>query len=198
MAVTRRMARQKAANNKKLQKNSAKNKLKDCIVRIRRLTEADIFAATNSASTSVDNDNEKHYSLRQKKAKPETKTIEHKPKPSLALVKSVSSSYNSLWNMAKKNRSLPQANTIVLAKMKSFSPWPSKLVSINGVKAFVYFFGTNNHGTVLFKEVVPFNETSSVIRILATMKIQHFKKAIREAEIFIGIPSELSILNEIF
>lgn len=184
MAVTRRMARLKAANLKQNKKSSKTNKIKECIVKLNRLTQAEISSAIN---TNLNNGLEQKPSQQTKVTK--------RDKTSTVVVKSVS--MPSLWNTMKKNRTMPIINSIVLAKMKSYSPWPSKLIQIKGKNAYVYFFGTNNHGTVQFDEVVPFIEATSVIKLLPAIKINHYKKAVREAEVFQGIPPELSILHNV-
>lgn len=80
--------------------------------------------------------------------------------------------------------------------MRSYSPWPAKLISKEKNRAEVYFFGTNNHGVVKTDEIVAFNDAHLLLKKLLTMKIKHYEKAVREAEIFQGIPLHLSILNE--
>lgn len=194
MVVTRQMLRKKLANAKK----NAERKIpvRDCFVLLERLTKEDVYAAVHPPTDASVKNNAGNHRLRQRKPKPEKKKTERKQKSSTAIVKATSTSLNHFWKTAKINRTVPKLNTIVLAKMRTFSPWPSKLVSIENNKALVYFFGTNNHGTVPFEDVVPFYETVSVLKILITMKIQFFKKAVREAEIFLGVPPMMSILNE--
>lgn len=91
---------------------------------------------------------------------------------------------------------MPALNTLVLAKMKTWSPWPSKLLQIGEKRAYVYFFGTENHGYVDNGEIVSFVDSQILISKLASMKIPDYKRAVREAEISVHVPMHLSILNQ--
>lgn len=113
-------------------------------------------------------------------------------------MKSSTQSVAVMWAAAKRRRQqIPAINSLVLAKMKKYSPWPSKLLSIEGKRAYVYFFGSNNHGHVDKDEIADFHDNELMVLKLATMKITDYKKAVREAEIFGNIPWCLSVLNRL-
>lgn len=185
MVVTRRMAKLKLqtlnqTKHKRSKYREQRHQIKDCVVKLERISPERIAALTAPPPKKI-------------KRK---KRIEHKR--STALAKSSSQSVIMLWAEAKRNRkTIPKVNCIILAKMFKYSPWPSKLVEIRNKSAYVYFFGTNNHGTVKLEEIVDFGDTHLLVKKLSTMKIQYFSKAVREAEVFQGIPSENSILNQI-
>lgn len=82
--------------------------------------------------------------------------------------------------------------------MKSFSPWPAKLVGIKNKNALVYFFGINNHGEVKVDEIVNFQDGAELIKVLSSKKIKDYRKAVREAEVFMNVPVERSILNRVY
>lgn len=150
-----------------------------CFVKLERLSLHEINKATAPPKS---------------KAKKKKGKIEKKQSQPLA--SSRSQNCNTMWNNLKKNRlQVPPINSTVLAKMRSYSPWPAKLISFTDKKAMVYFFGTNNHGNVPLENVVAFADTNELIRQLLLMKIKFFKRAVREAEVSRGIPIELSMLN---
>lgn len=126
---------------------------------------------------------------------------------SAAISKCVVSTLNSLINGAWKvcKMSFRAANTpireddLVLAKMKSYSPWPARVdgFSKNKKRMNVYFYGTNNTGIVDAVEVVKFEQCHDVIKLLLLRKISEFHKAVREIESILGIRPELSLLKEL-
>lgn len=106
------------------------------------------------------------------------------------------------WRRCKQITSQLAIGNIVLAKMKSYPPWPSFIESItaNGKRAQVYFFGTQNRGTVELKETVLFETANDVIRLLLKRpqdrNMKFFMRGILEAERVIGIDDENSITKE--
>lgn len=136
------------------------------------------------------------YSLRKKINSLPAPATAPARKTSNAIVKVNSQCPKTLWNELKKSRTgIPAKNTIIISKMRSYTPWPSKLVSIKGGQALVYFFGTGQHGEVKSDEIIPFEDGLLLLKLYSLKKIKDFRRAVREAEVFLNIPSDKSILN---
>lgn len=104
--------------------------------------------------------------------------------------------YSSNVGKSQKSKTeTPAVSTVVLAKMKGWSPWPSKLVSISSGRALVYFFGTDNHGHVPVADVLSFKKLDFIVKLLIAANIKQYRKAVREAELCMGIPIQYSVLN---
>lgn len=109
---------------------------------------------------------------------------------------------NDAWKRCKNifhNQNIAlEEGQYVMTKMRSFSPWPAKIngFSKNKKKVYVYFYGTNNSGTVEIKETIPFQKSDEVIRMQLLRHLQCFAKGIREVETELGISAEMSITNE--
>lgn len=111
--------------------------------------------------------------------------------------KSLAELANDAWKRCKiqnKNKSL-DVDEYVLAKMKSYSPWPAKITGFtkNRKKAYVYFYGTHNSGSVEVNEIAAFQDAGEVIRMLLPRHLICFEKGVVEIERELGIPDELSI-----
>lgn len=88
---------------------------------------------------------------------------------------------------------------IVLFKMRGFCAWPARVIKIVGRKAEIQFFGDNTtQSSDIEKNFYKF-ETSvdHILSLLRNRKNPLYGKAIREAEIALGIPMELSVLNKV-
>lgn len=95
---------------------------------------------------------------------------------------------------------IPEIGTVVLAKMRSYKPWPAVILSSNGRTVFwVKFFGKESHGSVKKNDCVPFDKTIECIveflKAIPTNQHDDYKRSVREAEIALGIPPERSLLN---
>lgn len=93
-----------------------------------------------------------------------------------------------------------EINVIVLAKMRSYRPWPAIVLNDNGRTVFwVRFFGKGSHGSVKKVDCVPFDKTTEcVVQFLQAAKngpCDDYRRAVREAEIALSIPAEKSLLN---
>lgn len=117
---------------------------------------------------------------------------------------SLSSLITSAWTKCKRDfKTTSQTlnlGDIVMAKMATFSPWPSRIESFTQSKkkrANVFFFGDGRHGIVDVAEIVPFADCHEMIRIIAIRKVSAFHKGVSEVESLFGIPSELSLLNPV-
>lgn len=86
----------------------------------------------------------------------------------------------------------------VLAKMRGYMPWPARISHFTKDKSRVscYFYGTNNNGSVNVKEMVPFGDGFSTIRLIKLRHVKYFEKGVKEVELEHGIPEYLSSLRE--
>lgn len=83
--------------------------------------------------------------------------------------------------------------------MKGFSAWPGQIISFtkSHTSAQIYFYGSHNIGRVDEAEIIPFNDAHQVIRLLLLRpNYFEFKKGIKEVEMKMNIPDNLSIINE--
>lgn len=114
-------------------------------------------------------------------------------------VKTLTQLINDEWRGCKRafkeNKNIFNIDAIVMAQMKGYSPWPSqiKVINKNGKRANVFFFGTSNTGGVNISEIVPMEMCSELIRLLLLRKISNFSKGVREAELCLAIPIEMSL-----
>lgn len=116
--------------------------------------------------------------------------------PLKTTVKSLNQLIDIEWRSTKyANRDEIQLNQIVLAKMRGYSPWPGSVQGFtkNKKRAHLYFFGTNNTGSVDVAEIVHFEKSIEVVRLLLLRPLNGFLKAVLEAERILGIDERLSI-----
>lgn len=200
MAVTRRMAKQKVINANKKNKMKPTINFRQCTVKLDRLSQKEIeeMAILSIEKIPLKSPVKRKHNLRNKPT-PSIVPTETKKRAKNVVARNTQCP-SKLWNNLKSSRRniVPAINSIVLAKMKTYSPWPSKLVGVRKSNALVYFFGTNNHGEVKLDEIVEFAEAPQLIKVLCSKKIKDYRKAVREAEIFMNVPSEKSILNEVY
>lgn len=119
------------------------------------------------------------------------------------ITKTIIQLVNENWVQTKREKKsskiLLKENDLIMGKMKGYSPWPGKIIcfSKNRKSAQVYFYGTHNQGSVLEAEMTLFQYSHDVIRLqLLRPLLIDFRKGIREAEIEMQIPDELSITRE--
>lgn len=111
---------------------------------------------------------------------------------------------NSAWRRclaaSKKNGAVLTVGQHVMAKMKSWSPWPAVIISFNANKkrVNVFFYGTKEEGKVDSQDIAQFGDSCEVIRLLLLRKntLFGFEKGIREVETLNNIPIELSMTTE--
>lgn len=105
------------------------------------------------------------------------------------------------WNQCRKKyketKNILEIGLIIMAQMRGYSAWPSRIISINKKRAKVFFYGTSNTGGVDVANIVPMEHCAEVIRLLLIRRTAAFAKGVREAEIYLGIPDEISVLNVI-
>lgn len=114
--------------------------------------------------------------------------------------KTIAELANDAWKRCKYSKSKDitfEVDQFVIGKMKSFPPWPCKIVGFtkNRKKVHVYFYGTHNSGSIEVNEITLFENSDEVIHLLLLRHLQCFAKGIREVEVELGIPAELSIIN---
>lgn len=119
------------------------------------------------------------------------------------ITKTLNSHINDAWRSCKKKfldtKQSIQVNDIVMAKMKTYSAWPARLLAFtqNNKRASVHFFGTNNTGHVDVIEIVPFHHCHDVITLLLLRKLGDFHKGITEIETILKVPDDLSLLKQV-
>lgn len=118
--------------------------------------------------------------------------------------KTIAEIANDTWKRCKIDSKSKQikldVGQYVMAKMKSFSPWPARVTGFtkNRKKVYVHFYGTHDTGSIEVAEITLFEDSKDVIRIQLLRSLDCFAKGIREIETELGIPDELSITNRHF
>lgn len=90
-----------------------------------------------------------------------------------------------------------QIGDLVMARMKGYSPWPSRVENFSSNTKIVtcFFFGTHNYGPVGSKNIIPFILASETARLVCLCPPNAYIKAVKEIEYKSGVPDELSCLN---
>lgn len=113
--------------------------------------------------------------------------------------KTLAAESDRAWRAAKKkNNAELQIGQLVVAKMRTYSPWPGQIRTFaqNGKRAEIYFFGTDNTGMVDIREIVHSIHAREVMRLLLLRKIALYQKAVRELERICGVSDDSSLLKE--
>lgn len=84
--------------------------------------------------------------------------------------------------------------SIVLAHMRTYSPWPACVIELNEKTVKVKFFGDDTVGTVKIENIGLIHENEILIKSLLNKKIPNYRKAIAEVEVVLKVPSDLSLL----
>lgn len=84
---------------------------------------------------------------------------------------------------------------VVIAKMTSYSAWPSRILSFRKSCVNVHFFGDDTTGTVKYENIGLFGDNSELIKQNVKKNLKNYYKAVRCAEGALNVPRELSILN---
>lgn len=123
------------------------------------------------------------------------------PKIKKNIPKTLNQFISDEWNQCKKKyketKNILEIGLIVMAQMRGYSAWPSRIISISKKRANVFFYGTSNTGGVDVANIVPMEYCAEVIRLLLIRKTADFAKGVREAEIQQGIPDEKSVLRNV-
>lgn len=161
-------------------------------VNLVRLTQKQIETAM--ANNLID---KPKYNLRQRIKK------EGRPPNPIANKKKKSSATNQICNkeqmtaerlwvvLKRENDKEVENNMYCLSKMRTFSPWPSKVLNTNEKTTEVYFFGDGTTGKVATAEIVPLDKCVSLMKKL--FHLNGYIRAVREMEIYLGIPQHASI-----
>lgn len=88
-----------------------------------------------------------------------------------------------------------EIGSVVLAHMPTYSEWPACILRIDKSRVLVSFFGENLTGTVNADRIGPIDQNSELIKYLLKKKINKYKKAVLEMELFQNVPSHLSIID---
>lgn len=140
------------------------------------------------------------YNLRQRfKRENQPKKTEKKKKTkaptSNAICEKHEMTAERLWVVLKKeNTRKIEINMYCLVKMRTFSPWPSKVLESDAKTTKVYFFGDGTTGKIPTNEVVPVKKCAVLMK-----KLFHrygYIRAVREMEIYLGIPQHASITKD--
>lgn len=149
-----------------------------------RLTRDELLKYTKEENT------EKKYNLRERKqeinlVKPAAKRV------CLDLVKRIKTP-----NLITVPQTDLVQGLVVLAKMKKYPAWPAIIMSLRKTCANVQYFGENSTGTVPYHSIGLFqNNHELIIHNLTNKTLRGYDKSVREAEVSLGIPLELSIVN---
>lgn len=109
----------------------------------------------------------------------------------------------------KKGRSLVKANKfkprsaqsvelheIVCCYIRGWPEWPATITEINGRNVTVKFFGDDKNFTTSLMNIYKFHECGEIMsNKVRGRKDPLYARSIQEAELVLGIPPELSILN---
>lgn len=98
----------------------------------------------------------------------------------------------------KNSRQKLEHGKVILAKMSGYCAWPARIDGFtqNGRRVKCYFYGSHNTGSVNIDQVIPFEDASETIRLINLRNPRDFAKGVKEVEIELGIPDDLSVLRE--
>lgn len=85
-------------------------------------------------------------------------------------------------------------DSIVLAKQKYSTPWPSKVLNIEK-KVLVHFFGDNRNGFVHPADIYDFALSMEALKLNLSSKPRSYLKGLKEAEMLLHVSAEISIFN---
>lgn len=175
------------------------HRLMDCHVRLTRLTTQQIMGAVVNDLTNIEKKPlQRTYNLRNAKKEkiiaPKKKGKKNTTSNTISKIAPTCDMMTAtrLWTYLKKENTIkPCKDLCCMAKMRSFSPWPSVVLEVKGKTTSVYFFGEGTTGTVQTDEIVPFEKCSVLARKLIGTKDYH--RALRELEISLSVPLSNSI-----
>lgn len=172
----------------------------DCHVRLTRLTTQQIMGAVVNDLTNIEKKPlERTYNLRHAKKEKIIDATKKKAKKSTTSnsIAKMAPTYDMmtttrLWTYLKKENTIkPCKDLCCMAKMRSYSPWPSVVLEVKGKTTSVYFFGEGTTGIVQTGEIVPFEKCLVLARKL--IGIHNYQRAVRELEIILNVPLSDSI-----
>lgn len=142
------------------------------------------------------------YCLRDRSNKKDEQKQSVQAKTTLTIARNnvLSTLATKCWNDVKKQSksmcALPKVGQVVLAKMRSYRPWPA--IVLNDKKKTVFwvrFFGKQSEGSVKKNECVLFRDAIGCVAEYSKCPLDDYNRAVREAEAMLGIPIEASLLN---
>lgn len=142
-------------------------------------------------------------SLQSSRTNPKTKTTQSAAGPLTCDKKTLASLIKAEWSDCKKKfiteNQHVSVGDLAMAKMRTYSPWPSRIdgITANGRRAKVYFFGSDNEGTVDVSEMVSFDQCYDLIKLILLRKVSKFHKGVLQVERMLNIPPEMSLLKEL-
>lgn len=81
--------------------------------------------------------------------------------------------------------------------MRGYVEWPARVIAVDGNSINVEFFGDRTTHTTTIKHTYDFHECFDIIlNNLRGRKNPHYRKAIKECELVLGVSDEKSILNK--
>lgn len=87
---------------------------------------------------------------------------------------------------------------IVLCKMRGYCPWPAIVKRIEKKIISIEFFGDRTSHKATIGSLFKFEESEGhIIENLRTKKTHLYSKAVQEAEIALGVPSQNSIFKQL-
>lgn len=204
-------------NTNRISKLFEAHNIKDCRVVLNKIITRNIDIKLTSTSLSF---NGKNIKPSKSNASSVTFQLEFNPKINDLIVqhcniidkdkvvkfnkpKSLASESNDKWRhvlrIHKERKIELQINQCVLAKMKSYAPWPSQIRSFskNGKRAEVYFFGTENIGSVDTNQMIQLGDAADVIRLQLLRRTPFYSRAVLQMERICDVPDELSLLHEL-
>lgn len=231
-AMTNAVLNSTSSNDRNTNDEAADNPVINDAVEINKVIKVKKFKIiihrlTNEEIANLSTLKFSRYELRNRNVLPKCDLKTVKPKNENRKVTIISQS-NKIWSDLTKLEYNLMPGVHVLAKMSCFQPWPARINSVyivnNEIKCYVLFYGTDQIGSVLKKNCVPFNEcgqyTLSVLKdikrknkwqldyqqitqlndhdkpkaIAKLTRVQQFLLSLRELEILCHIPYEDSIV----
>lgn len=168
-----------------------KSSLRSVCVKLTRLTPAEIEKYTCHKEV-------KKYSLRKRIHKRKADPLENPAKRVCCQI----AHRNQKPEFVAAKVSEVKVDTLVLANMKHFSPWPAIVTSVVNLKTTtnvnISFFGDATNGTVKISQIDLIEPNRELIKHLLTKKIIHYSKAVLEMETMANLPRSLSLLGWCF
>lgn len=149
--------------------------------------------ATSVVAQKNQTEGQSSYNLREKKRTAENSLCPPAKRPRTQIVARI----EPIAKFKSASRDELVLDQVVLAKMKSYQPWPAILKTFRPSCVEVHFFGDETTGTVPYDGIGFFENNIQLIISNLRKNIRGYEKAVRTAELLLGVNSELSILNKI-
>lgn len=130
-----------------------------------------------------------------KRVQPKRNVKEREPSPVPVKEKKTVKAIIKPWNKQQKAKISVEVGQFILAKQKYSVPWPSKVLAIRSKTIDVHFYGDGRTGPVKCDDVYSISDSSDTILDCLRRNIPGYSKGIKELEILMKVPDELSLLN---